>query len=471
MDRSLFDGRYEILRPLGEGGMAEVSLARDEVLRRAVALKILKEPYAKDEDFVERFRREAMSAASLSHPNIVAVYDRGKTEDGVHYITMEHVAGGTLKDRIVREGLLHPDEAVRLGAEVAEALGAAHGRGVVHRDVKSQNVLLTAGDGTGNAKLADFGIARAADATTIPRSRAAVLGTAKYMSPEQARGRATGPRSDLYSLGVVFYEMLTGRVPFEAQDPAAVRAKHAAERPPSPKESNPEVPAALDAVVVRLLSKDPKDRFGSAPELVDELRRVRRRLSSPAEAPRRGRGTLDGPPATPTALPASPSGEERSEPQRGRRSHRLQAALAAVLVLLGLGLLLAAAVGGNPWRAPEGLGEGIPSQGPGGPEGATTGPEDAEPARAGGVPALVGLYYPEAEDVLERAGFVLGGVEEVANDGVPAGVISSQDPPAGAAANPGTPVFLTTSTGPPDGADDQYATPQYGSPGAAATYR
>ena len=456
--------------------MARVSLARDGVLGREVALKLLRERYAEDGEFVERFRREARSAASLNHPNIVAVYDWGRAENGAHYMTMEYVPGGTLRDRVAREGPLDPDEAVRLGAEVAEALGAAHGRGVVHRDVKSQNVLLTAprGDAKADAKLADFGIARAADATTISRPRAAVLGTAKYMSPEQARGRATGPRSDLYSLGVVLYEMLTGRVPFEAENPAAVRAKHAAERPPRPGESNPEVPAALDAVVARLLSKDPGERFGSAAELVEELGRVRK-LPPPVAAPRGGGGMApDAPPATPSApaFPAPSSGGGRPKPHRGK-SPRLLAALAALLALLGVVLLLAAAVGGNPWRDPgepgkgdaPGTPAGVPEEPGGGAGRASPGPEDAGPPQAAGVPDLVGLRYPEAEGALERAGLVLGGVEEVPSDEVPAGVIAGQDPRAGSAADPGTPVFLTTSVAPPDGAGAQYGPAQYGLPG------
>jgi serine/threonine-protein kinase len=219
---------------------------------------------------VERFEREAKAAASLNHPNIVSVYDRGKTGDGAYYIAMEHVPGGTLKDRILKEGALEAAEAARVGAQVAEALRASHERGLVHRDVKSQNVLRTA---AGDAKVADFGIARAADATTLS-GPSAVLGTAKYMSPEQATGSVATPKSDLYSLGVVLYEMLTGEPPFDADDPAQARAKHVHEPPPRTRVANPAVPKAMDALVARLMAKDPKQRLGSAEELADELRLV-----------------------------------------------------------------------------------------------------------------------------------------------------------------------------------------------------
>ena len=269
MSSPLFDGRYEILRRLGGGGMAEVHLARDEHLGRDVALKLLKEQLAGDEMFLKRFLREARSAATLNHPNVVQVYDQRRSEDGRYYIAMEYVPGGTLKQRIVRKGALDPAEATRLGAQVAEALQAAHARGVIHRDVKSQNVLLSA---AGDAKVADFGIARAADATTLS-SPGSILGTAKYMSPEQAVGDPVGPASDLYSLGVVLYEMLTGELPFEADDFAQALARHAAEPPPRPREANPGVPEAMDALVTSLMAKDPElRRPGSASKLVDELR-------------------------------------------------------------------------------------------------------------------------------------------------------------------------------------------------------
>jgi serine/threonine-protein kinase len=200
-----------------------VFLAYDRVLDRDVALKLLKERYAHEEELVERFRREARSAASLTNRHIVPVFDRGETEDGTYYIAMEYVPGGDLGDLIESEGRLSSRRAAEIALQVAEALRTAHERGVVHRDVKPRNVLIT---GFGHAKVADFGIARAAEASTISRP-GDILGSAKYMSPEQATGETVGPKSDLYSLGVVLYEMLTGRVPFEVVAPADVPVQHA----------------------------------------------------------------------------------------------------------------------------------------------------------------------------------------------------------------------------------------------------
>ncbi|MDP9425468.1 MAG: protein kinase [Actinomycetota bacterium] len=228
MQQKLLDSRYGISGLLGSGGMAKVYLAHDEVLGRDVALKVLREQYAENDEFVERFRREAQAAASLSHPNIVATYDRGRSEDGSYYIVMEYVPGGTLKDRILRDGPMDPDRAARVAAQIASALDAAHERGVIHRDVKPQNVLLTA---SGDAKVADFGIARAASESSLSGT-SVILGTVSYMSPEQVMGKVAGPRSDLYSLGVVLHEMLTGRVPFEAENPMAVSMKHVNELAP-----------------------------------------------------------------------------------------------------------------------------------------------------------------------------------------------------------------------------------------------
>src|SRR5687767_13713133 len=212
--KTVLDDRYDVVRPLGSGGMGEVYLARDRVLGRDVALKVLRKQYAGDDEFAERFKREAMSAASLSHPNIIQVYDRGETEEGASYIAMEYVPGGTLKERISREGPLEASDADGLGAQVAEALGAAHDRGMVHRDIKPQNVLLAA---RGGAKVADFGIVRAGSTVTIS-STGPVLGTAGYRSHVRALVNPATPKSDLYSLGVVLYVVLIDEIPYSADN-------------------------------------------------------------------------------------------------------------------------------------------------------------------------------------------------------------------------------------------------------------
>src|SRR5919112_844494 len=226
MRGKIVDGRYVLGEFLGSGGMGEVYVAHDGVLERDVALKVLRSQYAGDEEFAERFRREARSAASLSHPNIVQVYDRGETEDGTSYIAMEYVPGGTLKEQIGRRGTFGDREAAAVGAQIADALGAAHERDVIHRDIKPQNVLVRA---SGGLKVTDFGIARAASAATSSAS-GAILGTAGYLSPEQALGEPVGPASDLYSLGVVLYEMLTGELPLAPATQPLAPAPQAAPR-------------------------------------------------------------------------------------------------------------------------------------------------------------------------------------------------------------------------------------------------
>jgi serine/threonine-protein kinase len=296
--------------------MAEVYLARDRVLGRDVALKVLRDHHAGDEGFVERFRQEARSAASLSHPNVVRVFDGGCcTDDGRYYMVMEYVPGGTLKERISREGSLPAGEAVELARQIARALRVAHDAGFVHRDVKPQNVLLT---DTGTAKVGDFGIARAAAAA---QTTSVVLGTAAYMSPEQAMGEPLGPGSDLYSLGVVLYEMLTGSLPYDAETPIGIAVKHVNDPPCAPREANPSVPEDLDAVVLRLLSKDPRDRYGSAGELILALHNLR--------------------PARPVSPPQQHPGAT-PEPRRRRRTTggtavRVAAALLPAVTLLGGG--------------------------------------------------------------------------------------------------------------------------------------
>jgi eukaryotic-like serine/threonine-protein kinase len=267
----MLGGRYRIEGGLGAGGMAEVFRGFDTVLNRQVAIKILAPQYARDVSFVDRFRREAQAAARLNHPNVVAVYDSG-SDDGTHFIVMEFVEGRTLADFLAKGGKLAPAKATEIAERIADALQAAHAQGVVHRDVKSANVMVTR---EGTVKVMDFGIARMAEGDNVTQT-AAVLGTASYLSPEQAQGRPVDARSDIYSLGVVLYEMLTGGVPFVGDTAVAVAYKHVQETPPLPSSKNPEVPPALDAVVMRAMAKNPANRYQTAAEFREDLERVRR---------------------------------------------------------------------------------------------------------------------------------------------------------------------------------------------------
>jgi serine/threonine-protein kinase len=250
--------------------MADVYLAHDDTLDRDVALKVMSSRYASDEEFVERFKREAQSAAALSHPNIVSIFDRGESEDGTYYIAMEYLPGGTLKNRILKRGALPAHTAAAVALQMAEALRAAHERDVIHRDIKPHNILIT---GHGDVKVTDFGIARAAASSTMTRT-GHILGTAHYISPEQAMGEPVGPASDLYSLGVVLYEMLTGDLPFDAETPLGIAMKHVNGHLRQPKELNPAVPDGINAITLRLLAKNPEDRYASDSELIEDLERV-----------------------------------------------------------------------------------------------------------------------------------------------------------------------------------------------------
>ena len=267
-----FDGRYRVLGRLGVGGMATVYLAEDSSLGRKVALKVMAERYAEDGEFVERFRREAQAAARLNHPNIIAVYDRGEA-DGRPYIAMEYLQGRTLKQVIQKEGPLPPERAIAVAMQVLSGLRYAHEHGVVHRDVKPHNVLV--GD-DGRIKVTDFGIAHAGDPQMTEVG--SIVGTAQYLSPEQARGRSVGPQTDVYSLGVVLYEMLAGRVPFEGDSSVAIAMQHVSDEPPPLRSLVPDVPESLALVVAHSMLKEPDQRYGSADEFSADLDRVRRGL-------------------------------------------------------------------------------------------------------------------------------------------------------------------------------------------------
>jgi eukaryotic-like serine/threonine-protein kinase len=310
---ALFDGRYRIMRKLGSGGMADVYLAEDEELGRRVAIKILNDKHANDEQFVERFRREAKNAAGLSHPNIVSIYDRGEAE-GTYYIAMEYLDGRSLKEIVVARGPLPISDAIEATRQVLTALRFAHRKGVVHRDIKPHNVMA---DADGRLKVTDFGIARAG--VSQMTEAGSIIGTAQYLSPEQARGAAVDQRSDLYSIGVVLYEMLTGQVPFTGESPVEIAMKHLSDTPRPPSLLRPEIPPDLDMVVLRALAKNPEDRFQTAEEMDAELERVAAGVGVTAETADAATAVLSG-----TALASAPTAivPPRRPPAQTRPSYR-----------------------------------------------------------------------------------------------------------------------------------------------------
>ena len=328
---TLVAGRYKLLGRLGSGGMADVWCAEDTMLDRRVALKFLHERFAQDEQFVERFRREASAAAGLQHPNVVGVFDRG-TYDGSHYIAMEYVEGASLNDLIER-GLSVP-EAVELVRQVLAGARYAHAHGIVHRDLKPQNVLV---DAEGRARVTDFGIARAGVSEITQTG--SVLGTAQYLSPEQAQGLPVTAASDIYSIGVLLYEALTGRVPFEAESPVTVALKQVSERPRPPSELNPAVSRALDAVVLKALAKDPANRFASAEEFLAALDAAEADPSGAALGDTASYAAVAAAAGTPPASPPPPEGPPE---HRGFFTPARLIALALLLLLARRGARLRA---------------------------------------------------------------------------------------------------------------------------------
>jgi serine/threonine-protein kinase len=283
---TIIDGRYKVVSRVGSGGMADVYLAEDQLLGRKVAVKILHHHFAEDQEFVERFRREASSAAALSHQNIVGIFDRGEWQ-GTYYIAMEYVAGRSLKTIVREQGALEPSLAIDIVVQILRAARFAHRRGVIHRDLKPHNVII---DEEGRARVTDFGIARAgASDMTLTGS---IMGTAQYLSPEQAQGEAVSGASDLYSIGVILYELLTGVVPFEGESAVAIAFKQVSAEPRPPSEVNPALPQALDVVVLRALAKDPAQRYADADEFIAALQRERQALPASAGAAVLAAGSL-----------------------------------------------------------------------------------------------------------------------------------------------------------------------------------
>ena len=469
---STIDGRYRLLRRIGSGGMADVWLAEDPHLQRRVALKILHRRFAQDREFVERFRREAEAAAGLSHPNIVSVFDRGDV-DGTYYIAMQLLEGRSLKE-LIDQGLT-PEQSAGLIRQVLEAAGYAHRHGVVHRDLKPQNVIVS---DEGEATVTDFGIARAG-ASEITQA-GSVMGTPHYLSPEQAQGQAVTAVSDLYSIGVMLYEALAGRVPFEADSAVAIAMKQVSSTPQRPSSVNPAISPALDAVVMRALEKEPGRRFQSAEAFIAAL-----------DAAGRDPGADPGGTAAFAPLPAPvvTGGDEGEDPEEeGRRRRRLWALLAAAAVLIGalLGFALTRdtttdvpAVTGNQLGVAIALLEQngfkvgdvdrvqrevaantvLEQDPPAGnasldcaflsffcskPKVSLT--VSAGPGSAKVPVGLSGLSQEEAVQKVEQAGFVAQ-VEKVNSDQVEAGLVIRSDPPGGTTATRGTTVVLTVSKG------------------------
>ena len=326
-------GRYKLVELIGRGGMSSVWKAHDRLLDRIVAIKVLHEQFTKDEEYVERFRREARSVAQLSHPNIVTVIDRGE-EDGRQYIVFEYVEGENLKQLIERDGALAVRDALSMALQMARALGFAHDRGLIHRDVKPQNVLLNE---DGQAKMTDFGIARSVDFEGVTIT-GTVLGTSEYIAPEQARGQRVDALTDVYSLGVVLYELLTGRVPFQGENFVAIALRHVNEPAPSVLERRPDCPPRVGMAVDRAMSKRPEERFQSMEELCRELEACLAELDPSSED------------ATMIARrPVAPPRQRRQPRARRRRGGVLWpiAAVVGILLVAGLAALGAMALRDN----------------------------------------------------------------------------------------------------------------------------
>ena len=440
---TVLGNRYHLLEPAGEGGMAIVYKAEDKVLGRPVAVKVLRQQFAADPEFLARFRQEAHAAAALTHPNIVHVYDVGES-GGQQYIVMEYVAGPTLKQIIQQRGALPLAEVLDLGSQVCAAAEAAHRRGMVHRDLKPQNVLVNA---DGLAKVADFGLAQpaalaAAQAADAPAGSApaTVLGTAHYLSPEQAQGLPATPASDIYAIGVLLYEMATGRLPFDGGSPEEVARKQIQQAPAPPRLLNDALPAAVEGIILKAMAKDPTARYATARELGSALL-VYRQLgegrtvsfqTQPAAPIAVGPAVTLGPmprparpvavPARPVVMPVRPVVLERPAASEGvdwMLAVLTLLTLACVLGLIPLGLTVRAAL--------------------------TPPAPTAIPERT--VPNLIGLTYAEADGGLRDLGLTLERQGDRFDEKVPAGRVVAQTIPSGTQLKWGDAVGVVVSKG------------------------
>jgi serine/threonine protein kinase/beta-lactam-binding protein with PASTA domain len=431
---TVFDGRYRIVRKLGAGGMADVYLAEDQELGRRVAIKILNDRHAADDQFIERFRREAKNAAGLSHPNIVSIYDRGKAE-GTYYIAMEFLDGRSLKEMIVGRGPAPVKTAIDYARQILAAIGFAHRNGIVHRDIKPHNVLVSP---EGRLKVTDFGIARsgASQMTEV----GSIIGTAQYLSPEQARGSPVDQTSDLYSVGVVLYEMLTGQVPFTGDTPLEIAMKHLSAVPKPPSELRPDAPHDLDLIVLRALAKSPEERYQTAEEFDRDLSQVAEGLPVASETADAATAVLSGsgilaaaptaivspttpPPTTPTR-PAPPG----RTPPAGYYGYEGPPRRRRPVWPWILSLLLLAAAGGAAWFAYTKIQEQLNANKP-----------VAVPQVEGIRESLATMKIRDAE--------LTPSVQRAFDDTVQKGYVISQSPEAGNKLNKHDTVEITVSKG------------------------
>ena len=424
---TLFDGRYRIMRKLGAGGMANVYLAEDQELGRRVAIKILNDRHAGDDQFVARFRNEAKNAASLSHPNIVSIYDRGEAE-GTYYIAMEYLDGKSLKELILERGPAPVSVAVDYARQILAALRFAHRNGLVHRDIKPHNVLV---DGEGHVKVTDFGIARAGASQMTEEG--SIIGTAQYLSPEQARGTQVDQTSDLYSLGIVLYEMLTGAVPFTGDSPVEIAMKHLSATPEALSTQRADIPHALDMVVLRALAKDPTARYPSADEMDADLERVGRGLGVSRATEEAATTVLSGaafangaatsivPAEAATQLRGRPPGDDYFDYSTPVRERSIWPWLLAILLVAG-----AAIAGFYVYNQIQ---------------------DQLNQAKPIGVPYLVGIKEANAVQSIHDAGLEVGQIHRLPNDQQPKTYVYDQNPNQGDRVGRGSLVELWVSTG------------------------